>query len=554
LATGTPVDGSALTYQSGALVWGTGGTGSGVAEVASLTALALVAADGPALVWVQSLKCLWRREPASTLSVDGITVINAVGGGCWERLVPTTSLSWLSQAAWYVSAAGNDEAAGGVGAPLATVDEVMRRLSVGSIKQDVTLNLVGTYTLTTARIAVDGGNQARTFTILGTMTTVATDTVDRYHAANHSLPAPPFLAADGFSDWTAHVYLRVRFPNNGRYKWVAQVDSDEGGGGARVNPGFVNTGDPFAIETFNAAIASLELCALDTNLSFLVKDVVLTEVVCYPSAQGATQIEGCLFGAPYGTESSVTNKYNATSVYLFGCGVNDEFVGLQLKGVVSLEQCCFMNQAQCVVSGPGTQATLTSVLFNDVVGTPGVQVTNKSKALFYDTQTFSVGLGFGLYGAEMLLQDVSGEVADAALTVAGDGSSCTWSIEPNVVRTTVGEVIVAPYAVGLSWGGSYRSGAQSDVGALSSGEATVAVPGADVRPPMVTKGAGSGTTQGTLAVVATSPTSFTVRSLDSTGATVTDDNSGFSWFIPGCSWDIRIGATNVAAAPGGMYS
>jgi len=62
-------------------------------SVLNLTALAAVPASKPSLYWVWSLLCYWKRNPTSTLVPDGITVIAAVGGGNWERIVDTTAVT-----------------------------------------------------------------------------------------------------------------------------------------------------------------------------------------------------------------------------------------------------------------------------------------------------------------------------------------------------------------------------------------------------------------------------------------------------------------------------
>ena len=105
-----------------------------VASVANLAALAaLVDAD---LAWVQSLLCYFHRNASSTLVPDGITIIAAATAANWEWMTETTAPDWLAQLGWTIdSATGNDENAGGAAAPLATFDELQRRLCAGPSRQ-----------------------------------------------------------------------------------------------------------------------------------------------------------------------------------------------------------------------------------------------------------------------------------------------------------------------------------------------------------------------------------------------------------------------------------
>jgi hypothetical protein len=106
-------------------------SGSGVVIVANVAALGAyddTPLDDSTPAWVGTLLCDWLIDRASTAVPDGITVVACNSGvGNWHRGEP--SRSWAYQTAWVIDQAlGDDENYGGAAAPLATHDELVRRI------------------------------------------------------------------------------------------------------------------------------------------------------------------------------------------------------------------------------------------------------------------------------------------------------------------------------------------------------------------------------------------------------------------------------------------
>lgn len=127
-STATPDGISVITPLAGPGRWLFVASGGNSISVANVATLQLLAASSPSMVWVESLRCYWHRYAGSTATPDGITVVPAIGGGNWERMLETTSKSWLYQVTWYItSATGDDENPGTQAMPLRTAAELARR-------------------------------------------------------------------------------------------------------------------------------------------------------------------------------------------------------------------------------------------------------------------------------------------------------------------------------------------------------------------------------------------------------------------------------------------
>src|SRR3972149_3101872 len=199
---------------------------AGSAEVANIATLEALPAEAPPLVFVSTTKCYWMRHLDSTLTTDGITIVNAIGGGRWQRKVTTTALDWLSQAAWTIDPLlGNDENPGGALAPLSTAAELDRRLSVGAIRQHVTVTIVAGATVPNLELTIATGIYR--FNVVGTPTTLASGTVDTLIERTHagSTPQSALLTDAGVLDWTPFVGRRIRITSGaaaGSIAWGAK--------------------------------------------------------------------------------------------------------------------------------------------------------------------------------------------------------------------------------------------------------------------------------------------------------------------------------------------
>lgn len=567
LATGAPVNGATPTYQDGALVWVV--NSGGVAEVANLTALALVAGSAPGLAWVQSLKCFWRRETASIATADGITVIAATGGGRWERLISTTALDWLYQSAWYVDqVAGSDEADGSSGAPVQSVNEVNRRLSIGEIHQDVTIHIQNGY-FDEVWLDVDAGGRGHVVSIIGhDFTELVTDTTDTWTNYSHVTPAPNTLIGDTITDWSPYFgsmapFQGVRIRNAagpaGNVSW-AYNESPTGTAWVGNFPLWV--GDPpvsggvgasFIVESVDAGFGRLKLSARDSSANFEVMDVFVGEV---DAIDCQVTLVGCfLYESDYPNQvflrAEVTGGILAKS-----CGMQGYIYPI---GPVRFRECTSFSSEvrlssentvdfyRCTLNG---DKPLVSLVINYAYHN---REGYRSSAFIEDSQCWG-GNACVLLDAPCDIKVYRGELSGHAssgpgLRVRSDGCSFTWIpgsgpswTEPNLTGSS-GDIIVALNSINLnaSWSTvNIRNLEQRGIGTLSSGQATVSARGANYWGVLVSRATRSGGA-GELCVVLRSHAGFSVDSLDSAGTLVTTDNGTFDWYIPGPAVEIVIG-------------
>ena len=133
--------GSAWALESGG---GTGGAPAAILEpnIAALGALPAAALQDGTQATVQSNGSLWVLLKPSALTPDGITIINANGGGQWIRSLTLIAAQAQAQLVWNVdkqnvSGTASDENTGLTsGTALRTVAEIMRRLGTWSANYD----------------------------------------------------------------------------------------------------------------------------------------------------------------------------------------------------------------------------------------------------------------------------------------------------------------------------------------------------------------------------------------------------------------------------------
>lgn len=119
-----------------------------VPDLAGLAALDDTTLDGGGVVAVASLLDDFELSKTSTVAADGINVINTASGvGRWHRRI-TPSNYWAYRTTWYIDeAAGDDENPGTAVAPLASHDELVRRIGPRlGLAATVDVYIVGNYT------------------------------------------------------------------------------------------------------------------------------------------------------------------------------------------------------------------------------------------------------------------------------------------------------------------------------------------------------------------------------------------------------------------------
>lgn len=561
LASGPPVEGGAPTYQAGAVVWGIPG---GVSEVADLTALALVAGSAPGVAWVQSLKCLWRREAASTATADGITVIAALGGGRWERLIGTTALDWVYQSAWYVDqAAGNDEADGSVGAPLQSVAEVNRRLSVGEVHQDVTIHIQNGY-FDEVWLDVDAGGRGHKVTLIGhAFTVLDSDTVASWTDYSHVTPSPNLLVGDTITDWSAYAGARIRNAA-GPIDNLSWVYNEDPVGTAWVGNFPVWVGDPpvhggigasFVVESTDAGFGRLKLSARDSTANFEVADVFLGEVV---AENCPVVLSRCLlYESDYPGEVFLRASSSAASITAYSCcmigyvhpiGRVRMEEGTSAPAEVKLGSSSTTYFYRCTFHG---YHALRSMKVDEAVHYYARE-GSRGSAYLDDCQSWGTVRLDGPCDITVQGGGLSGYSGSGyGLVVASENCSFTWTEkwsggwqEPNLAGPS-GQIVVDMASLNINevWSTvNVRNLEQRGVGTLSSGQVTISARGANYWGVLVSR-ATRGADAGELFVPTASRThaGFNVYSLDSLGNVVTTDDGTFDWYIPGPAVNIVIG-------------
>lgn len=269
--------------------------GGGELSVPTIAVLTALPATSPDRVWVESVQCYWRREVDSTAADDGITVAPAIGGGNWERIVATTSRDWLYEDTLYVDpVAGDDENAGTIAAPVLTLEELTRRLSVGQLQQD-TLVQVLEGSIVSGTLDVDGGGHI--VTLRGTVSAELTTTVDSYLYKDDGWPAQTcLLLGVGIADFAPYVGQRLRITAGGLdyLAWVAAAD------GATANistPGtaVIAPGSALVIESLDTTIEELIFTCRDqlSVLKLESMNVERVEITTRLNSGEASTVHGC---------------------------------------------------------------------------------------------------------------------------------------------------------------------------------------------------------------------------------------------------------------------
>lgn len=217
---------------------------SDIAEsAANLAALPAAPANGD-MVFVRSVLDLYAFDTGSALTPDGITVVAGTGGN-WMRRSGLGHPKWRKQSAWTINATtGNDENAGGGGAPLKTIAELERRW--GTVTGQRLNQGGGVASPIVVTIASDLPNEDAIHCPLTTVdthvqfvggiaSTSRSGTITAVTALNRATNVPWSIEDTGIANWTADVGKRVRITSGANAGAVAYVAKDIGGNAARVS-------------------------------------------------------------------------------------------------------------------------------------------------------------------------------------------------------------------------------------------------------------------------------------------------------------------------------
>lgn len=545
------------------------GAGAGLGWVPNLAALALLPATSPYLVWVETLECFWHRNPTSTEAADAITVIAAIGGGRWERITSSTSLRWLSQADWYVSDTGDDENPGTLALPLATIEEVSRRISVGPIAQDTTVWLTAGTTITQANVSVDGGGAGRTFTIRSIYTYDVADVVTTWTPLDHVTPSGNLIAGTAIADWTAYVGRRLRFTSGdaiGEVTWVGSVTR----GGSSAGEALVGyllgvvpaPDDTFVLDNLTASIDRLEVRCRDDATAVVVRDLILREVTATATAHGqwvtpdmnnAGKVVAyqCLFHGPYNETleilvegAGVHGRYDDIPVLFRDCAFSggeegSEGAFFDIRHNTCLVRCVMLFATTTQVQ-EGKYFDLDKNLFLGEVqlDAPGSLVEVRENQIFAGGQG-----GFSCEDCTVeVLDQISGETQTYPLE-AGANCSFTWPVDvvPNIDNTFAAGDEIETLGGILAWAtAAYDTDEQKGVATLVNGTVTVAARNANTRGVLHARNTPGGDLGDLSAPDATRAVDQFV--INSTSAT---DVSTVDWLIPGYVGSTVVGPREV---------
>jgi hypothetical protein len=227
----------------------TGPSGQGGGELIVADIAQLAALDGSTLpdgttVKTLTVDQLFELDKESVAAPNGITVVAAIGGGNWLRILSPVP-RWTSQYTWYVNAVtGNDENDGASpGTPIASLAEIVRRLQVIDFA-NYTVNILSDLPSTdvfdfspgfSGSTNIPAGVQA-TFTLLGTSTPAFSGAVTSAVGATPATNTPTQLTA-GIS-WGGFVGKIIQLTSGALSGFTAVVLKDLGAGSARLSTWF----------------------------------------------------------------------------------------------------------------------------------------------------------------------------------------------------------------------------------------------------------------------------------------------------------------------------
>jgi hypothetical protein len=186
---------------------------------------------------VNSVRDYFVLDKSSTLTADGITIIQpATGPGRWIR-ENTPRTSWLYQSTWYVDPTNGYDENNGLtsGAALKTVAELARRWAGRTIPQTTTVYIMSDTTtndLLNVNVTLAAGVNLH---FIGAMVTTRVGTITAIANANHSAQTPPTLTDTTLSNafsWSSDLGKPVIL-NSDTLTWTWKAV-----GGYKVNTGF----------------------------------------------------------------------------------------------------------------------------------------------------------------------------------------------------------------------------------------------------------------------------------------------------------------------------
>ncbi len=190
----------------------------------------------PALVpdgtmkYVNDLKCTFIYDQTSTLTPDGITIIDSNFGGNWLRQnTDPVNNEWGKQTDWYIDPTnGVDTNPATLALPIKTLAEWHRRTNGIADSIEMYVRLLGNVPQSDSMPSHIGFKNFGKLFIAGTRTAVETGVLTGVTSPNYATNTPTQITAA--TDWTAHVGRLVYFTESNAWCRIAK----NSGGGVAV--------------------------------------------------------------------------------------------------------------------------------------------------------------------------------------------------------------------------------------------------------------------------------------------------------------------------------
>jgi hypothetical protein len=306
-------------------------------------------------------------DKSSALPPVHASVVNATGGGQWLRqAIP--SLRWQARSGWYINAAaGDDEAAGTIGAPVRTFLELKRRLGPGPL-----VNCAITYIGDSAEDVLYDFDSPGNVEIGGIATTTFAGVVSAAQNANPATPVAANITAAALPvSWTAsglvhQIGVLTSGASNGLF---FAVSADLGAKAARITQpasgslpfatGPVANGDTFDMQDIVRLTGVWRIVSAPGKLYFGFLEMFATQV-----SAGDPGFKACILHQPFADGSGRPR--------FVGCAVEDASV-TESAEIVGFASSFYQSTGASIAIGPLGQATLEETLVEGAgAGTWGI--------------------------------------------------------------------------------------------------------------------------------------------------------------------------------------
>ena len=287
--------------------------------VANLTALTALVATKGQWAYVTTQRVYYVAVATGLGDVAGVTGIS------WKRVTETSDPAWLTQATWFISTTGSDEATGAdVSHPLLTLNEIQNRLGRNPVlPQSITITFAyGSYPASQQTLVFTGATEGIIVTLVGTPNTaIISDTVATFVTASATTNRWHLLTGTTITDWTPYVGKRIRFTVSGAVCWVLKVNPFSlGNSTAEISqPWNEPIGPAYSAFTFTPT----------TSLAFVIEDIpLIPQLSLISKTSGVVEFAAPTYGfIPHllikslSITDSTTNSSATTAAAILGWGI-----------------------------------------------------------------------------------------------------------------------------------------------------------------------------------------------------------------------------------------